>query len=264
MKLNKVTLLAVFFYVFVPGTAPAADLTVEEIVARAEKAAYYAGNDGKADIKMTITDKQKRKRIREFTVFRMDLSDGGEQKFYVYFKKPEDVRDMVYMVWKHLGKDDDRWLYLPALDLVRRIASGDKRSSFVGSNFVYEDISGRSLKEDTHELLETTEKHYKIKNTPKNKKSVEFVYYYVWIDKNTFMPFKAEYYDKQDKLYKTIEALETKDIQGHSTVLRSKATDLNTGSNTVSEFGNVEYDIGLKENMFTERSLKRPPRRWIK
>jgi len=262
----KKYLFLIFFTLsfLISKTTVFAELTVDEIITRANNTAYYAGNDGRADVNMTITDNQGRSRKREFTIFRLDMADGGEQKFYVYFRKPEDIRDMVYMVWKHLGQNDDRWLYLPALDLVRRIAASDKRSSFVGSNFVYEDISGRNLAEDTHELVETTDKYYKLKNIPKDLKSVEFSYYYIRIDKNTFMPQKAEYYDKRDKLYKVIEALEAKNIQGHPTVIKSKASDLNTGSITVSEFSNVKYDIGLTEDIFTERYLRRPPRKWLK
>ena len=71
------------------------------------------------------------------------------------------------MVWKHLDKDDDRWLYLPALDVQKRIAATDKRTSFVGSHFFYEDVSGRRLSDDRHELVEVTDTYYVMKNTPK-------------------------------------------------------------------------------------------------
>jgi hypothetical protein len=84
---------------------------------------------------------------------------------------------MSYIVWKHLGRDDDRWLYLPALDLVRRVASSDKRSSFAGTNFLYEDISGRSAELDKHELLSSEGDLYILKNTPKDTDQVEFSYY---------------------------------------------------------------------------------------
>jgi hypothetical protein len=236
---------------------------VSEIVERANKVAFYQGNDGKAAVKMEITDSQGRVRNRSFIVLRRNVGDAGEQKYYVYFKEPADVRDMVYMVWKHLDRDDDRWMYLPALDLVRRIAASDKRSSFVGSNFVYEDISGRSLDLDRHELIETTGDIYKVRNTPKDGGEVEFSYYDVSIKKENFMPIKAEYYDKQGKRYRTIEALEMKDIQGYPTVTRSKASDLEAGSSTTMDFSDVTYDIGLEESIFSERYLRRPPLQWV-
>jgi len=242
----------------------AAQLSVSEIVDKANNVAYYEGKDGMAEVNMTITDSQGRKRVREFTILRKDVQDGGDQKFYVYFYKPEDVRDMVYMVWKHLGKDDDRWLYLPALDLVRRIAATDKRSSFVGSHFVYEDVSGRGLDEDTHELVGEENNCYKIKNTPKNKKYLDFDYYYIWIRKDNFMPVKAEYYDAQGKKYRVIEASKVEDIQGYPTITEMRAEDLNSGGNTVITYNKVQYDIGLTDDIFSERYLRKPPAGWIK
>jgi outer membrane lipoprotein-sorting protein len=239
-------------------------LTADEIVNRANLVAYYAGKDGRAEVEMTITDREGRTRERLMTILRKNVAEGGDQKFYVYFKRPADVRNMTYLVWKHVGKDDDRWLYQPALDLVKRIAASDKRTSFVGTNFVYEDVSGRGVEEDTHELLRTEKKAYVVRNTPKDPRGLEFSYYDIWIDKDTFMPMKAEYYNKEGKKYRVIEALEVKEIQGHPTVMRSRASDLGSGGNTVAVFSNVKYDIGLPDDIFTERYLRRAPRKWLK
>ena len=236
-------------------------LDVNTIVNKANIAAYYQGKDGKAKVRMTITSKQGKKSLREFIILRKDVKDGGDQKYYIYFHKPADVRKMVFMVHKHsdIKKDDDRWLYLPALDLVRRIAAGDKRTSFVGSDFLYEDVSGRSLDEDTHELIETTDKLYVIKNVPKKAETVEFSYYKVSIDRKTFVPMKMEFFDKAGKLYRTIESVKVQNIQGFPTVVKSLVSDLKTGSKTLMEFSAVKYDIKLAD-IFTERYLRRPPR----
>lgn len=241
----------------------AQQLTADQIAQKANLVSYYAGNDGKSYVKMTIKDSQGRSRNREFTILRLNVKKGAEQKFYVYFYKPSDVAKMVFMVWKNINKDDDRWLYLPALDLVRRIASSDKRSSFVGSDFVYEDVSGRGIEADTHELVENTDSRYVLKNVPKDKKDAEFAYYLVWIDKSNFMPVKAEYYNEGGKLIREIEALSVSDIQGFPTVTKSIAKDLERGSETTLEFGDIKYDIGLTEDIFSERYLRKPPVKWI-
>jgi hypothetical protein len=218
---------------------------------------------------MTITDKKGQTRNREFIILRKDFTDGGDQKYYVYFLKPADVRKTVFMVHKHtdIKKDDDRWLYLPGLDLVKRIAASDKRTSFVGSDFLYEDVSGRNLTEDRHELIETTDKYYVVKNIPKKPDTVEFSYFNVSIDRKTFVPMTMEFYDKKDKLYRIIESqkvetFEFKDnekIQKFPTVIKSVVSDLNTGSKTVMEFTDVKYNVNLKD-IFTERYLRRPPK----
>jgi outer membrane lipoprotein-sorting protein len=234
--------------------------TVDEIINRANLAAYYAGDDGRAEVMMTITDAQGRTRKREFVILRHDVADGGQQHFYVYFKKPSDVRKMVFMVHKYIDKDDDRWLYLPALDLVKRIAGSDKRTSFVGSHFLYEDVSGRSVKEDIHELIDTTNDHYVIKNIPKDPAGVEFSFYTAWVDKQNFMLVKAEYHDKEGRKYREVESLEIKNVQGFPTVVKARVRDLASGGTTVSIFKNIKYNIGLKDRIFTERYLRRPPR----
>ena len=238
---------------------------VQTIVKKANIVAYYQGKDGKAKVKMIITNKQGQQREREFNILRKDVEDGGDQKYFVYFLRPPDVRRTVYMVHKHTdpGKDDDRWLYLPALDLDRRIAAGDKRTSFVGSDFLYEDVSGRSLEEDTHELIETTDELFVIKNVPKQPNTVEFNYFNVSIDRKTYVPMKMEFYDKKNKLYRVIESKKVEKIQDFPTVVKSVVSNLKTGSKTEMEFSNVEYNINL-EDIFTERYLHRPPREAIR
>ena len=233
---------------------------VQTIVNKANVVAYYQGDDGKAKVKMTITDKQGQKRQREFNILRKDVADGGDQKYFVYFQLPADVRKMTYMVHKHTDpkKDDDRWLYLPALSLVRRIAAGDKRTSFVGSDFLYEDVSGRSLEEDTHELIQTTDRFFVVKNVPKQPDTVEFSYYNVSIDRKTYVPMKMEFFDKENKLYRVIESQKVEKIQGFDTVVKSVVSNLKTGGRTEMEFADVKYNINLGD-IFTERYLQRPP-----
>ena len=219
---------------------------------------------GRANVHMVITDAQGRTRERRLVILRRDVKDGGDQKFYVYFQEPADVRKMVFMVWKHVDTDDDRWLYLPALDLVKRIAASDKRTSFAGSNFLYEDVSGRGIAEDTHTLAETTDAHYVLDNVPKDPKSVEFASYRLWIDKQTFMPMKAEYLDADGRKYRVVEALEVKEIGGFPTVVKSKVSDLKSGGHTVSTFSEIRYNIKLPDSVFTERYLRRAPRRYLR
>jgi hypothetical protein len=168
---------------------------------------------------------------------------------------------MAYLVWKYGGdKEDDRWLWLPAIGKINRIAPGDKRTSFVGSDFVYEDVSGRDPAADTHELLETGETAYHIKSTPKDPGSVDFAFYEVWIDQTTFLPVKAEYTNAQGEVYRKVTADKIEEIGGYPTVIVSTVEDVSRGSKTVNTFSNIQYDVGLNERLFSERFLRRPPR----
>ncbi len=263
------SLIGLFLMAF---ASDARAVTVEQVVEMANHAAYYQGVDGKSKVTMVITDKQGRERNREFIILRKD--DAGEkdadQKYFVYFLAPADVRKMVFMVHKHTAEasDDDRWLYLPNLDLVRRIAASDKRTSFVGSDFLYEDVSGRGLDEDAHEIVEGNPQHYVVKNIPKKPDTVEFSYYLVYIDQRTFMPMKMEYFGKDGVLYRTIESVTVEEIKAkegdkevaYPTVTKSVVKNLKTGSTTTMTFSDIQYNIGLGDELFTERYLRRPPR----
>ena len=250
-------------------------LGVDEIVNRTNRAAYYQGKDGRARVSMVITDSQGRVRNRKFTILRRDDPDPldhgnysytGDQKSYVYFQRPADVNKMVFMVWKHAdqGTDDDRWLYLPALDLVKRIAGTEKRTSFVGSDFFYEDVTGRNINDDIHELVKTTDNYYVLKNTPRDPGAVEFKDYTIWVHKDSFLPVKIEYFDKNGEKYREYTALGVETIQGFPTVTRASMKNLKTGSETVMSYDNVQYDIGLPDDIFTERYLRKPPRKYLR
>ncbi|OQC08331.1 MAG: hypothetical protein BWX80_00484 [Candidatus Hydrogenedentes bacterium ADurb.Bin101] len=248
---------------FAQNSRAAGTPSVDEIVKKTNQTVYYQGQDGRAQVKMTIKDQQGNTREREFVILRRNMDDKNEeQNFYVYFKNPADVREMVFMVWKHISKDDDRWMYLPALDVVRQIASSDKRTSFVGSTFFYEDVSGRSLLEDNHELVETTENYYVVKNTPKNPASVEFDSFTMHIHKTTFVPVKVEF-EKGGKVYRVSEARKVETISGFPTVTQSSMRDLNGGTETTLDYLKVEYNIGIPDSIFTERFMRRAPRQYL-
>lgn len=264
MWIRKLKIMVLGTALLFAGIAGA--LEVSEIVGKANHAAYYQGEDGRAKVHMSILDAQGRERNRDFTILRRDVSNemDAQQKFFVYFTRPSDVSKTVFLVWKQIDQDDDRWLYLPALDLVKRIAASDERTSFVGSHFFYEDVSGRAIDEDTHELLAQSKNYYVLKSTPKNPAAVEFAYYKNWIHRDTFIPVKTEYYDKNDRLYRTYTALKVEEIDGFQTVTQSRMADARTGGYTEMSYSDVKYNVGLADELFSERFLRNPPRRELR
>lgn len=243
--------------------AAESELNVEEIISKANKVSYYAGDDGRSDARMMIVDKDGNRQLRQFVILRKDIQDEGDQNFLVVFSRPSDVRGTVFLVNKHVDRDDDRWLYLPGLDLEKRISAGDKRTSFVGSDFFYEDVSGRNPALDSHELLEVTDTAYIVKNVPQDKSNVEFAYYIANINKETFLPMTVEYFNDKGEVYRRMDVAEVEEVQGIPTVMKSKISNLETGSVTYMEFRRPVYNIGVPEDVFTSRSLRNPPREWL-
>ncbi|QDP01541.1 outer membrane lipoprotein-sorting protein [Thalassotalea sp. PS06] len=247
----------------IAAAAVAEQRSAEDIIRNANLASYYAGDDGRAEARMLIVDQNGNKQMRQFNILRKDVADHGQQNMLVIFSRPTDVKGTVFRVEKHVEQDDNRWLYLPALDLVKRISASDKRTSFVGSHFYYEDVSGRNPKEDTFELQSTSDDSYQIKGTPKNPDSVEFAYYQASIDRSTFLPMQVIYFNEKDQPMRKMTVLKTEDIQGHTTVMHSKIEQVSDGSYTEMQFRNVSYDLGLPDSVFSERSLRTPLAKWL-
>jgi hypothetical protein len=117
-------------------------------------------------MKMVITNKNGQTRERHLQVLRKNKEDE-KQDYYMYFLRPADVRLMSFLTWKQPETQDKRWLYIPALDTVKRIAPSNKRTSFVGSHFFHEDTSGRSIKDDYHKLIKITKEYFVFQTLPK-------------------------------------------------------------------------------------------------
>lgn len=242
-------------------------ITPEEVMKSSQAAFLYPGKDFKARVVMRLVSKSGSERARELTMLRKNYGEtGGDQKYFMYFFRPADVKDMSFMVYKYPGKDDDRWLFVPALNMVRRIAAQDRRSSFVGSDFTYEDVSGRDIADDSHDITKEEKLGgsdcYVVKSTPKAG-DTDYGHKLSWIDKKTFLPLKEEYFDKRGTLYKVFTAEEVKEIKGFPTIVKRTMKNLQSGHSTETVFSKVDYNIGIEDSLFTERYLKQPPRKWL-
>jgi hypothetical protein len=265
IRITFLTLLLTLLLGTLTGVAGAEN--ADEIMTAAHMAYYYAAEGGQARVEMVLTDKKGRTRTREFWMLRRDIEDLGDQNYYTYFITPADVRKTGFLVHKHADGNDDRWLYIPALDLVKRIAADDRSSSFVGSDFSYEDVSGRLPVLDNHELVgeETVlEKlSWKIKSTPKDSKTAGWQEKTTWVGQESGLPLKEEYY-KKGKLVKVFEVEKVEMIEGFPTATVRTMKDIKRGKQTTISFGEISYQDPLKADAFSERLLKNPPRKYTR
>ena len=240
-----------------------------EIIAWSQQVFHASGTDMVARVQMVLVSKDGRRRERELTMLRKNFA-AGEQRFYMYFHRPSDVRGTTFMVWKYPERADDRWIFIPAINLVRRIAADDARSSFVGSDFSYEDVSGRDVSADEHEIIREdtldTRSVFVVESRP--VRPAQYERKVSWIDQATGLPLREEYYDVQGELYRVFTSDEIRQIEAGptnvATVLRRTMQNVKTGHRTEVTFSEVEYDVGIGDDLFTEASLRRPPRRWIR
>ena len=239
--------------------------SAKEIMERSQRAFHYAGNDARGKLTMELIDRNGGKRVRVLTMLRRNQDTGGEQKYFMYFHEPGDVRRLTFMVWKYPAREDDRWIFIPAVDLIRRIASEDKYSSFVGSDFSYEDVSGRDVAEDVHTLLRGEKQGgrlvFVIESIP--RAAAVFTKRVSWVDQETFLPLKEEFYDAQNELQRVFTADRIEKL-AYPTIMKRTMKNVKTGHRTEVTLNTVDYDIGLKDADFSERRMRRPPRSWIR
>jgi hypothetical protein len=228
----------------------------------------------RAGFTMELIDRGGGKRVRVLTMLRRNQEDGGDQKYFIYFHEPGDVRRLTFMVWKYLAREDDRWIFVPAVDLIRRIAAEDKYASFVGSDFTYEDVSGRDVAEDTHTVVREERlgerDTFVIESLPRAPSA--FSMRISWIDSENFLPLKEEFYDAQGELHRVFTADKVEDIAAgegrearvYPTATKRTMKNVKTGHRTEVSVNAVTYDLGLEDDDFAERRMRRPPSDWIR
>ena len=242
----------------------------EVIMKKANLISYYPADDARSQILMKVYSPGKKKPIKKmFYMLKYDVEEGGEQMFFIYFTKPSDIKRTTFLVHKKLNEDDYRRLYIPSSDKVVAISGSRKQDPFMGSDFSYEDVSGRHFNQDNHELKGPEDLKgkavYVVESVPK-KREPKIAKIKSWIRKSDFVPLKVEFYNHDGELFKTYLAGKIKTIQGYPTVLKRTMISPIEGTRTILLLNpkKMKYDVGLKQSIFGERSLKNPPIKYLK
>jgi hypothetical protein len=256
-----------------------AEEKTEAIMRKSHLASYYAGEDGRAMLAMLVYSREGSKPLKKiFIMLKKDLEEGGKQNFFIYFDSPSDIRRTTFLVHKFVDKDDYRRLYLPANDKVILIDGSRKQDPFMGSDFSYEDISGRHYTKDSHTMIneesltiyeekegEKTYQTYVVESIPRfEEKKIAKIKW--WVDKESHTPIRAEYSNHEGKIFKILESFAIRDIDGFSTVTKRVMTSPLAGTKT-EIFVNAKYtryNIGIPEDIFTDRSLRNPPAKYLR
>ena len=219
-----------------------------------------AGEDQVGDLTMSLINSRGDERVRTIKQFVKEF-DNMEKKI-MYFVSPADVRNTSFMNWSYNeeGKDDDQWIYLPALKRVKRISSDSKSDYFMGSDFTYDDLGDRHPSSDTHKLLREEklngEDCYVVESTPKEE---EYMYSrtVTWIIKDKWIGMKKEFYDEDEDHLKTLSVKKYEKIGDFWTILHSEMHNVQKNHTTKMELKNVKLNTGIPDNKFTERMMKR-------
>jgi outer membrane lipoprotein-sorting protein len=255
VNINYKMLLITLMFLSLYSAALAEEISGREIMENVDK--RYTGDDESVDVTMTLIKSNGRKRVRKVKLWRK--SYGENDKSLMRFFEPADVRGSGFLVWEHKDKNDDQWLYLPALKKVRRISAQEKEQSFMGTDFSYEDLASFKVDDYKHTLLKSEEIDgddcFVVQSVPEPGKKKSYRKTISWIRKDIFFTIRVDFYDKNDNLQKKLNVSAVEEIDGVWTAQRMEMTNIKKNHQTILELENIKYNTGLSNNIFTERNL---------
>lgn len=220
-------------------------------------------NDEQVTIRMNLTDKRGKERLRHLRIY-SKRDEKGNLKSLVRFTDPKDVKGTGLLTVEHADREDDQWLYLPILRKNKRIAGGARTNYFVGTDFTFEDMREEKLSAYNYELLRTEiidgYECYVIEATPRtesDRKNSGYMRRELWIRKDVYFPIQIKYYDREGKFIKMETSYEIIEIKNNiwrpnRSLMKNHARQHETMVTTEKR----EINTGIPDRRFTLRELE--------
>lgn len=244
-------------------------LLADDAKARAIMEKVDARDDGKTieqDMLMILMDKNNHKRVRDIKSYGKDF--GVDEHQILFFKSPADVKNTAFLTYDYddANKDDDQWLYLPALKKVKRIPSADKSGSFMGSDFSYYDMTDRDLEDYDFKFLKDTKVRghdaWMIESTPRKKKTIKESGYtktVAIVRKDNYVLVRAINYMKNGKKkYLDVKKIHKQNgiwVVDDMTMTTKKGKAMT--HKTELKFKNIKVNKALNDDLFSTRRLEK-------
>lgn len=231
-----------------------------EIAIEADRRASGFG-DLTAEMEMVLRNKEGRESRRQIRVRTMETTDDGDKSLTI-FDSPGDVRGTALLTYSHKIGDDDQWLYLPALRRVKRISARNKSGPFMGSEFSYEDLSGREVEKYSYKYLgeEILDGHkcFVVERYPKDRKNSGYSRIVSWVDQDEYRVWKEDYYDRKNRFLKTLIIREYRlFLETFWKAHWMRMVNHQKGKETDLLWSNFIFGTGLSDSDFDQNSLKR-------
>jgi len=209
-------------------------------------------------VKMTLIDSNGNTEDRMIEEWAKDPGDKTGAVVIV-FRKPASVKDTRFLQIVNKDRANDKWIYLPALRTVRRIAGAEGAKSFMGTDADYDDLETRKIEQDTHTLLgeESVDAYtcWKVESVPVDPKSSRYSKKIAYIDKETCIPVKAEMYDKKGNLLKVLHIEKLEKNNNYWIPMKSSLKNVQTNHKTVLEILKIETDQPIDDKLFSQNFL---------
>ena len=248
------------------GSVTGANLSAMDIMKKTNEARQLEGSE--AVMQLTIKNSKGDKRVRKIAMVSKLFDSGKTEKRVYRFLAPADVKGTGILAFDYENKNDDMWIYLPALRKTRRIVTSERAKSFMGSEFSYADMNSPTLSDYNFRIVKEESVDgvncWKIEAKPKNDAVAEDEGYSsknVWVAKDEFTIRKAEYFDLDGELLKVLTSRNIVMVDSAKKRYRSKymaMTNKQNGRESIFEIEKIENVPNTKDSYFTTGYLERP------
>jgi hypothetical protein len=185
---------------------------------------------------------------------------NGRDHSLARFSQPPGVAGVAVLSVEGEGSEPaDISLYLPKLKRVRKVAKSQRGQSFMDTDFNYADLGGSGgMRDEAVKKLPDTQVEgrdaYVLTGTA--AESSPYGEVTVFVDKQTYVPLRAEYKDKAGKPFKLYRATKLRKFKDRVLAAEATMENLQTGSKTT--VGILKLDeTPLGDEAFSERALER-------
>ena len=228
--------------------------TADEVVAKAREANQVESSI--QTVKMTIVSKTGSERVRDLEL--RSRRDGETVSSYIELTSPTDVAGTKMLMIDHPDQTDEQLMYLPAYKRVNRISGAQRKGSFVGSDFTYEDMEIRQAAEGKHTLVEENADVWVIETIPTD--SPQYSKIRSHISKSDHLARKVEFFDDKGEAVKVLDVGKTAQEGTVTIPLESTMTNVQKGTKTVLAITAHKLNVSAEElpaETFTPAFLER-------
>ena len=239
------------------SVASAAAITGREVMEEARD--QDMGQTNHALIEMRLIEEDGDESLRVIEQYGKELADGVSGSVMI-FHSPASVEGTRFLTITHDAGADDQWIYLPALRRVRRIASSERDSEFMGTDFTYSDLAGGDIDDSAHQLLREEsidgEATYVVESTPTPDSALTYSRLIQWVSQEKWLPIRVEFYDQDGELLKINTMTRIELVQGRWTVIANEMRNVQSGHSTVILVQRWVYDEQLPDSLFSTNFLR--------
>ena len=223
----------------------------KEIVAKANE--LIRANSSYSEITMEVVKPDWSRKMR------MKMWSLEPEYGLVLLTEPAKEKGMVT-----LKRKKEVWSWVPSVNRVIKLPPSMMLQSWMGSDFTNDDLVRQSSIVDdyTHALAGEEEMEgydcYKIDLIPKPEAGVVWGKIITWISKEGYLQLRADYYDEDLVMIKSMIGSEVKKLGGRTIPCHWEMIPHDEpGQKTVMDYVDIEFNIDINESYFSQQNMKR-------